>query len=67
MSDANKALIRRFYDEVWNKGHLDVADEVFADDYVRHDLRPSRALAGPAGQKKIAGACFVDVQRGAFV
>src|SRR5258707_13265961 len=53
--DQNKALIRRFYDEVWNKGNLDVAFEVFADDYVRHDLRPSVALPGPAGQKKIAG------------
>ena len=53
--DQNKALIRRFYDEVWTKGNLDVAFEVFADDYVRHDLRPSAALPGPAGQKKIAG------------
>src|SRR5258708_23565326 len=60
----NKALIRRFYEEVWNQGHLDVADEVFADDYVRHDLRPSQALPGPAGQKKVAGdfrAAFPDL------
>src|SRR5712692_6841648 len=60
-TDQNKALIRRFYDEVWNKGNLEVADEVFAEDYVRHDLRPSSALPGPAGQKKVA-ADF----RGAF-
>jgi steroid delta-isomerase-like uncharacterized protein len=64
MSEHNKALIRRFYDEVWNKGHLDVADEVFADDYVRHDLRPTQALPGPAGQKKVAAdfrAAFPDL------
>jgi predicted SnoaL-like aldol condensation-catalyzing enzyme len=35
----NKALVRKFYEEVWVKGNLDVADEVFAPDYVRHDLR----------------------------
>ena len=58
---ANKALIQRFYEEVWGRGNLEVADEVFAADYVRHDLRPTNALPGPEGQKKIA-ADF----RGAF-
>src|SRR5262249_12995727 len=52
----NKALIRRFYDEVWNGGNLDVCDEVFADDYIRHDLRATHAAPGPEGQKQIAGA-----------
>ena len=52
--DENKALVARFYDEVWNKGNVDVVHEVFADDYVRHDLRPGQALPGPAGQAKIA-------------
>ncbi len=63
-TDQNKALIRRFYDEVWNKGNLDVTFELFADDYVRHDLRPSQPLPGPAGQKKIVGdfrAAFPDL------
>jgi len=50
----NKALVLRFYDEVWDKGHVDVAGEVFRDDYVRHDLRPTPAPAGPEGQAKIA-------------
>ena len=48
--------MRRFYEEVWQKGNLDVADEVFARDYVRHDLRPTSALPGPEGQKHIASA-----------
>jgi steroid delta-isomerase-like uncharacterized protein len=52
--DENTALVRRFYEEVWNRGNLDVADEVFARDYVRHDLRPSKAEPGPAGQKHVA-------------
>jgi steroid delta-isomerase-like uncharacterized protein len=62
---ANKALIQRFYEEVWGRGHLDVADEVFAADYVRHDLRPSNPLPGAEGQKQIAAdfrAAFPDVQ-----
>jgi hypothetical protein len=47
-------MVRRFYEEVWNRGNVNVADEVFADDYVRHDLRPSKAEPGPAGQKRVA-------------
>ena len=60
----NKALVRRFYDEVWNKGNLDAADDIFAGDYIRHDLRPGNPLTGPAGQKKIAAdfrAAFPDL------
>ena len=63
-TEANKALVRRFNDEVWNKGHLDVVYEIFADDYVRHDLRPGNPPPGPAGQKRIAEdfrAAFPDV------
>ncbi|HYN70342.1 MAG TPA: ester cyclase [Candidatus Eisenbacteria bacterium] len=53
-SEANKALVRRFYAEVWEGGNVDFAHEVFHEDYVRHDLRPGAALPGPAGQAKIA-------------
>jgi steroid delta-isomerase-like uncharacterized protein len=52
--DANKALVRRFYEEVWGKGNLDVADELFADDYERHDFRSGDPTRGPEGQKEIA-------------
>lgn len=52
--DENKALVRRFYDEVWAGGDVAFAHEVFADDYVRHDLRPTEAAPGPAGQAAIA-------------
>ena len=44
----NKALVRRFYEEVWNRGATDFAYEVFAEDYVRHDLRPTDAPPGLA-------------------
>jgi steroid delta-isomerase-like uncharacterized protein len=52
--DANKQLVLRFYDELWNRGNFDAADELVADDYVRHDLRPGDAPPGPAGQKAVA-------------
>jgi steroid delta-isomerase-like uncharacterized protein len=52
--DANKRLVVRFYEEVWARGNVDFAAEVFADDYVRHDLRPTQAAPGAAGQASIA-------------
>jgi len=63
--EENEALVGRFYDEVWNRGNVRVAEEVFAEDYVRHDLRPTEAEAGPAGQAKIATdfrAAFPDLR-----
>jgi steroid delta-isomerase-like uncharacterized protein len=53
-TEEHKALVQRFYDEVWNGGNVDVALEVFADDYVRHDLRPTKAAPGGAGMAAIA-------------
>jgi steroid delta-isomerase-like uncharacterized protein len=50
----NKHLIRRFYDGVWNRGNVAVTQDIFADDYVRRDLRPTQAQPGAAGQAKIA-------------
>ena len=43
----NKAVVLRFYDEVWNQGNVPFADEFFAPDYVRHSHNPSRALPSP--------------------
>lgn len=64
-ADKNKALVRRFYEEVWDRGNSDFVYEVFADNYVRHDLRATEALPGPEGQKKIADdfrAAFPDLR-----
>jgi steroid delta-isomerase-like uncharacterized protein len=63
--EENKALVRRFYEEVWGKGNFEAAREIFAEDYVRHDLRPGQGLPGPAGQQKIAAdfrAAFPDLR-----
>jgi predicted ester cyclase len=64
-AEENKALVRRFYEEVWDKGNTEFAFEVFAEDYVRHDFRSTPAVPGPAGQKKIADdfrAAFPDLR-----
>jgi steroid delta-isomerase-like uncharacterized protein len=50
----NKALVVRFYEEVWARGNVAFAHEVFADDYVRHDLRPTDPPRGAGGQAMIA-------------
>jgi steroid delta-isomerase-like uncharacterized protein len=62
--EENKALVRRFYEEVWARGNLDVADEVFAEEYARHDFRGGEPEPGPEGQKRIAAdfrAAFPDL------
>jgi steroid delta-isomerase-like uncharacterized protein len=45
--DAAKHIIQRFVEELWNGRQLDVADEIFSEDCVTHQLR-SGALAEPA-------------------
>ena len=36
MSEDNKVLLRRFVNEVWNGGRLDLIDELVVPDYVSH-------------------------------
>jgi steroid delta-isomerase-like uncharacterized protein len=64
-AEQNKATVLQFYEEVWNKGNVDFAFKVFAEDYIRHDLRPTEALPGPEGQRKIVAdfrAAFPDLR-----
>lgn len=63
MSDENKALLRRWFDEVWNQGRPEAIDELFAADGIAHGLSDDDAapLKGPAGFKP-----FHQVFRGAF-
>jgi len=50
--EANKALMRRFIDEVWNRGNLGVADELFAPSHTSPSA-PSLP-PGSAGTKILA-------------
>ncbi len=44
---ANKANERRFFEEVWNKGNFQAADQIVAADYIDHDAITSKT--GPEG------------------
>ncbi len=53
MSQANKELLHRWFEEVWNKGRSDAIDEMFAVDGVAHGLADDsgQPLRGPANFK----------------
>jgi predicted ester cyclase len=59
-TEANKALVHRMFEEVYNQGHYEVADEVFTENYVSHNGLGLTVL-GPEGIKRIAA-----MQRAAF-
>jgi predicted ester cyclase len=51
-AEANKALVRRFYEEI-DKGNLDILDELVAPDYLDHNPPPFPGLhAGVDGLKQ---------------
>jgi len=54
MSAENKALVRRWFDEVWNQGSADAIDDLFAADGVAHGL--GEDLHGPGGFKPFQAA-----------
>ena len=43
----NKAVIRRFISEFVNGKHFDLVDDVFTDDYTRHDPASPESESGP--------------------
>jgi len=49
--EENKELIRRWFEEVWNKGRADAIAEMMAEDAVAHGLSDDDAkpLRGPQG------------------
>ncbi|OFW01866.1 MAG: hypothetical protein A3I61_02430 [Acidobacteria bacterium RIFCSPLOWO2_02_FULL_68_18] len=55
MSEANKARLRRFYDEVFNKGNLAVMDEMAVANFVDHNPSPGQ-LPGLEGVKQMFAA-----------
>ena len=53
MSEHNKAFIRRWFEEVWNKGREEAIDEMFAEEGVANGLEDESGnpLRGPVGFK----------------
>ena len=52
--EENKALSRRVAEEIFNGGNLDLADELYAPDYVLYDPALPENLHGPEGLKQYA-------------
>jgi steroid delta-isomerase-like uncharacterized protein len=47
MAEGSKRIFQRYFDEVTNKGRLDLVDEIFATNYAHHDpANPDEAIGG---------------------
>jgi len=67
--EKNKALVQRWFDEVWNKGREEAIDEMLAEDGIVHGLSEDvdHPLTGPVGFKpfhQIFCGAFPDIQVG---
>lgn len=62
--EENKALVRKFFEEVWNNRNLDALDELYSEDFTLHALWQNTSAGGaieatgiePA--KKVIGGWF---------
>jgi predicted ester cyclase len=52
-AESNKALVRRFYEEI-DKGNIDILDELVAEDYLDHNPPPFPGL--PPGREGLKQA-----------
>lgn len=60
-TEENKALLKRFYAEVFNEGNLDLIDELIAADAIEHE-----ALPGLEGTGREVVKQFIAIVRSAF-
>jgi steroid delta-isomerase-like uncharacterized protein len=60
-AEANKALVRRSFEEVFNQGNLEAVEEMFAPDYVLHDPTSPEEIRGTEGMRG-----YVSMYRTAF-
>jgi steroid delta-isomerase-like uncharacterized protein len=53
VSEENKQLIRRWFEEVWNKGRAEAIEEMFDENGIAHGLSddPSSPMTGPGGYR----------------
>ena len=65
MSEQNKAIVRRLFEELWNKGNLSMADQLFSPNYAHHDPSTPDFGRGPESERKRATlyrTAFPDLQ-----
>jgi predicted SnoaL-like aldol condensation-catalyzing enzyme len=61
MSEENKAVMRRIYEEFWNEGNFEALDEIVSPDYVLHVPTPPGAPSGREGLQWV-----IQMYRAAF-
>ena len=64
-TEANKALVRRFFDEVVNRDNLSAMDEFLAPQFVSHEELPPGIPSGREGAKQLFSmlrSSFPDLQ-----
>lgn len=52
MSKDNQAVVLRWWDELWNRGNLSLADQLHTTDFRDHDPASPWVEPGPGGMKK---------------
>jgi predicted SnoaL-like aldol condensation-catalyzing enzyme len=58
--DEHKAIVRRLLEDLWSGGNLELADDLFTDDFLHHSV-PDGTPRGPAGQKQFIPAVRAQV------
>ena len=62
-AEENKAVVRRIYEELWDEGRLEVADELIAEDAVNYDTGLVPLPYGPEEMKgtvRLVTSAFPD-------
>ena len=60
--EKNQALALRYHDDIFQKGKLEVADEILSNDFVIHNpVLPEELRNGPEGTKKYASTIISAV------
>ena len=64
-AEENRAIIRRWIEEAWNNGNVNIADEIYTPDFIAKDINdPNKVLRGPEGIKQsviATRAVFPDI------
>lgn len=58
IEEKNKALARKFYEQVWFTNHPATVNELFAPEYIVHDIGDTKGIAEPANEQKRIVAFF---------
>jgi steroid delta-isomerase-like uncharacterized protein len=64
-TEENKALARRELEEIWTRGNLDAAEDVYAPNYISHQSAGSEDIRGLEAIKQFAAGvrqAFPDLQ-----